>query len=127
MPGTETVTLSGKIIMKDLGEASDILFLDDEKEGDENEPMAKQLQDLMDGRQVSVRYWITEEKISKEQAQISFLKSIMGLADFNYSVCYSEATGYLWTNEDGKVGGHDFIEEIRESVGKYLIMEIDIH
>jgi hypothetical protein len=40
---------------------------------------------------------------------------------------YSETTGYLWTDEKLQVGGHDLIEELSGSAGKFLIFEADVH
>ncbi|MNJ80064.1 hypothetical protein D3C77_783070 [compost metagenome] len=51
----------------------------------------------------------------------------MGFCDVGYGARYSELTGYLWTDEYLKVGGHDIIEELRSYVGKWLILEIEVH
>ena len=51
------------------------------------------------------------------------LKFIGGIeADFNPR--YSEITGYLWTDEELNVGGHDLMAELKSNVGKWLILEI---
>jgi len=118
----ETLIYSGGIYLSDHGEACEILFIDTL-----DEPIADELQYKIDGKNVSVRYWITDQKCTKEEAQESFLKTVMGVAECNYCSRYSEITGYLWTDDDLMIGGHDLHEEISSNAGKYLILEIDIH
>jgi hypothetical protein len=88
-------------------------------------PLASALS-WMRGKQVTIRYWITDKQVTKEEAQETFLKTVMGIAtDVTYYARYSEATGYLWTDEYLKVGGHDLLTELRSNVGKWLILEIE--
>lgn len=48
-----------------------------------------------------------------------------GQAQSDYGDRYSEITGYLWTDEEAKIGGHDLIKELYDNTGKYLWMEIE--
>lgn len=55
---------------------------------------------------------------------------IMGsIIDTEFYHCYSDLTGYLWTNEKIKVDGHDLYEELRTHVTypepMYLAMRIE--
>lgn len=119
---SETITYEGLLREGPYGEADDVLFL-----GDDDEPFAKTLDEAIEGKQVSVRYWIADKQCSREEAQEDYLKQVIGLAETCFGASYSEATGYLWTTEECKVGGHDLIEEFKSSVGKWLILEIEIH
>lgn len=89
-------------------------------------PLAERLEEI-EGRTVTARYWVCEEQSTKEQAQDSFLRKVMGFCDINIGARYSEITGYLWTDEDMKIGGHDLIEELRSYIGEWLILEIEVH
>jgi len=103
------------------GEADDVLFL-----SSLHDPLAEELEEIS-GKQVTVRYWVTGVKVSKEEAKSGFLNEMLGMADVRFNVAYSEVTGYLWTDEDLNIGGHDLLEELKGSVGEYLILEIEVH
>lgn len=81
----------------------------------------------MVGRCVTVRYWITEEECTKEGAKESFIKKLFGVADAGVIHVYSELSGYLWSDEKLKIGGHDLFKELDSYVTKYLILEITDH
>lgn len=87
-------------------------------------PLAEELE-WMSGKNVTVRYWITEAPCTKEQAIESAMLIVMGFTQVNFWSRYSELTGYLWTDEDLIVGGHDLIAELKSHTGKWLIMEIE--
>ena len=113
-------TYNGMLSLHKHGYDEEVLFLSSLKE-----PFAKELEYLC-GKQVSVRYWITSEKQTKDEVNENFVKQIMGMADVEFEPVYSDITGYLWTNEDLYIGGHDLISELKSHIGKWLILEIDI-
>lgn len=78
------------------------------------------------GKRMSVRYWISNvQLLSVDMAQEEFLRTLYALdARAEYEVKYSETTGYLWTDENFWVGGHDMITELTTSEGKFLLMEL---
>lgn len=55
----------------------------------------------------------------------------MGIADTKYYHAYSDLTGYLWTTEKLKVGGHDVLEEIKGELSaaggspRYIALRIE--
>lgn len=112
----------GFLSVKDYGEATDLLFL-----STEDEPLAEVLDTKIRGKQVTVRYWIANKECSREAANEAFMEELIGKADTEYQVHYSEVTGYLWTDEEIKIGGHDLLEELSDNVGKYLILEVEVH
>jgi hypothetical protein len=103
------------------GDADHILFL-----SPFSRPIAEELEIIHD-KKVSVRYWVTDKEITIEEANELTALISMGIADVDYGHVYSEITGYLWTNEDLKIGGHDLLEELRSNIGKWLILEVKIH
>lgn len=114
----ETRTYQGLLSLHSFGEADDILFL-----SSVTDPLAQEL-GWMRRKQATVRYWITDKPATKEQAQDDFIGTLSGVADGRFGARYSEITGYLWTDEELNVGGHDLIRELKSHVGKWLILEI---
>ena len=90
-------------------------------------PLAKRLLDEIDRCLVTVRYWVSEQKSTIEEAQKGFLDTLFGVAHVHYQHCYSEMTGYLYTNDDLVIGGHDLIGELESHKDKWLNLEIVNH
>lgn len=118
---TKRLTFSGYLSLNSWGEADDILFISSEED-----PLAEVLQDSISGENVSVRYWVTERECTRDEATVEFLKRLAGNADCLCVSTYSELTGYLWTDEEINIGGHDLLAELASSAGKWLILEIDV-
>ena len=95
--------------------------------GDMGSPISEDLMDEINGEQVSVRYWISDVIQTKEELTESFLKNLFGVVDADYSVQYSETTGYLWTDSKLNIGGHSLLDELESNIGKYIYLEIDVH
>lgn len=89
-------------------------------------PLAEQLE-WMSGKTVTVRYWITDRPCSRYEADEAAILTAMGVADVGIEARYGDLTGYLWTDEDLNVGGHDLMAELKSSVGKWLILEVQKH
>ena len=77
------------------------------------------------GRFCRVRYWVSNTQLTVEQAMEQTAAIAMGNADARYVVHGSEITGYLWTDDWFKIGGHDIVEELSNHMGKYLLMEVE--
>jgi hypothetical protein len=118
----ETFVICGLLSLHSYGEADDILFVSSERG-----PLAEVLHERIARKRVSARYWITEKLCTLDEAQEDFVRRLFGGADTRFGSHYSEITGYLWTDEKVKIGGHDLIEELRNNVGKWLILEVVIH
>jgi hypothetical protein len=119
------VTIEGWLGIKDHGDSDDILFIGERRDMDDSEPVGEVLE-FMHRKTVTVRYWAVEEKCTKEEASEDFLCTLMGSAEVKYGARYSEITGYLWTDEDLMVGGHDLMSELKGYEGRYLIIEVEI-
>lgn len=113
------MTYAGWIREATWGEGDDILFL-----SDEDEPLARRIQDDMDahGSYLSVRYWTAPNELSEEDRTDIIIRAGLGEATVGHA--YSDVTGYLWTDEEINVGGHDLIEELHSHVGEFCHLEI---
>ena len=114
-----TKTYEGFLVMKDYGESDDVLFL-----SSFDDPLAEDLS-WMCNKRVTVRYWVSEKEAPREKIKEDFVKQLCGMADVVFCAHYSEFTGYLWTDEDLNIGGHDLLDELKSHVGKWLLLEVE--
>ena len=125
-----TKLFSGWIALRNEGEAYDILFVGGTKSSwlsnEDNRPLAERVQDLMmsHGDFLSIRYWVSDKEQPLEEVQEEFLMELMGAANADYGHHYSELTGYLWTDEELMVGGHDLLKELKSHKDRFLHLEI---
>jgi len=120
----------GKLIYTSNGEEDDILGLEVE---DDEKFVEKIIEDIegeweneISNKFVNIKYYISDVLKSLDEIKEEHLKQILGVMEANYYVSYSECTGYLWTTEDLMVGGHDLLEELKDNIGKFLYMDIEI-
>lgn len=99
------------------GEEDDILYLN-------SEPLAEELE-YLHCKIATIKYYISDKEITLEQAEELFIKSLFGQIEADYCMRYSDITGYLWTDEELMVGGHDLLNELKTYNGKYLILIAD--
>lgn len=78
-------------------------------------------------KNVTLRYWLSDKELSKDELITDFLNMVYGETSAYSGSVYSECTGYLWTDNVLKVGGHDLVKELCNKKGKYLYMEIGVH
>jgi hypothetical protein len=95
--------------------------------GDSPEPVASYLQSEIAGKFVNVQYWISTKELSKTELKAELVKKVYGEADVEYVQQYSDFTGYLWTDENIKIGGHDLLKELKGFEGSYIHLEILVH
>ena len=76
------------------------------------------------GGYLSVRYFVSNKALPIESLAEEFIKTLHGAGNADYEIIYTETTGYLWTSEKIKVGGHDLLDELSSAIGKYLYLEI---
>jgi hypothetical protein len=112
----------GFITEREYQDNDDALFI-----GDMGSPIAEDLMDEINEKQVSVRHWISDISQTKEELTESFLKNLFGAVDAEYTARYSEDTGYLWTDSKLNIGGHNLLDELESNIGKYIYLEIDVH
>lgn len=103
----------------------------------DGQPLVDEVEQF-NGKNITVRYWISNKQLkSVEEADEQTLEQVMGFLDTEIDHFYSDVTGYLWTTEHLKVGGHNVLEEISSRCGlgrwdsgrtkHYLLMEITVH
>ena len=92
----------------------------------DEEFLARRIKDDMAkyGKYLSVQYWISDVALSEREIKECYLEQLYGIGKAKYNMHWSEDTGYLWTDEDLMVGGHDLLEELKSHVGKFVHMEI---
>lgn len=113
---------TGLISEHSYGEADGLLLLSSLED-----PLAETLENDMGryGEFATVRYYVSDTKQSKKSLNESLIRKISGDVKADFGSHYSEYTGYLWTDEEFNVGGHDLMQELHNSKGKWLYMEID--
>lgn len=143
------ITLRGILSLGDYGEGSDILFCGDipvaqwAQDGiGGGEPVYSQVWDTRymskeeaerrtnecpTNKFISVRYWTADQPASDDAIKQRAIEMLYGAAKIDWGARYSEITGYLWTDEDFHIGGHDMIGRLSSEVGKYLLLEVIIH
>lgn len=123
--------ISGLLIHTSSGEANDLLGVLPTSGDDAYRAVvfAEHANDIISyGRKnITVRYYISDTQASIADLSDDLAKVLMGLGQSKFGAHYSEITGYLWTDEDLVVGGHDIVAELKSSIGKWLVMEINIH
>ena len=95
--------------------------------------------------QVSVRYLISDKPIEDaEQVIAEYIGQLEGDIHLEHGSHFSDLTGYLWTDSELKVGGHDLLKELEsfladpkdpnwryrtydKCIEKYLWLEITRH
>ena len=129
MPDRNRYRYSGFIATDTYDEATDILYLRparSSRHSDEERPLAEILKDDIAGEWVSASYYVCNRRCSLPEAQKSLVRQLSGLVDATFGARYSEITGYLWTDEEVNIGGHDLIEELYAHAGKYLILIVTV-
>jgi hypothetical protein len=117
-----TKTYRGRLNLHGYGEGDDILFL-----GDDDYPLAEQISEDMEecGRYLSVRYWTSDAEQSDDQLRENVVRSLFGDGEgTRFHNAYSDITGYLWTDEDIMIGGHDLLAELESHLGQWCLLEI---
>lgn len=108
------------------GEDNDLLGLDT---GSEVVKLAEEISEAISsyGNFLTVRYFVSDKQISEEQAIENWTRELFGESEAEYGTAYSEYTGYLWTDEEINVGGHNLLDELKTKIHKYIILEIDFN
>lgn len=126
--------LSGWIVTGSDGDHSNALYLIDHRTGRFDAPLAKTVYDRSGygKRPVTVNYHITDEPVSEMELHERLVAMMCGTThegegDLSYYHRYSDMTGYLWTDEKFRVGGHNVIAELTTYRGKWCFMTVTIH
>lgn len=92
-------------------------------------PLCKRFEDEIgwSNKYANVQMLIGDNPIDMEHLDETKIVSMMGEVEHDYYHSYSEYTGYLWTNENFKVGGHDLLKILSSNSGKYIHLEIELY
>jgi hypothetical protein len=76
---------------------------------------------------VNIRYFISENKITYEDAIEKHIKYVSGVPSIGEHIYYYEYTNMMGVDYRSlKIGGHDLYAELLGNVGKYLILCVSI-
>lgn len=105
-----TVVYSGRITERSNGEDDEAIYVGD----DSDEPFAARFRDDLNryGRYVTVSYYVSEQPKTAAELLENELQKLAGSAKADYTQHYSDYTGYLWTDQELNVGGHNLLGEL---------------
>lgn len=75
----------------------------------------------------SIQMLTSNKPIDPEHIDEAKVVSMMGEVESEYYCHYSEYTGYLYTKEAFKCGGHDIPKILESHIGEYIHMEIELY
>jgi hypothetical protein len=115
------------------GEGEECVFLFENKEPSRHdvlyeEPLFEKIAGSAypSGRTVFARWWSAEEKATKDELNEAVAAQLLGAAHLKFGAVYSDLTGYLWTDNEFTIGGHDLNKELGALQGKWVILEIEV-
>lgn len=79
------------------------------------------------GRYASIQMLTGDTPIDIDHIDETKIVSMMGEVESQYYHRYSDLTGYLWTDEAFKCGGHDIPKILHSHMGEYIHMEIELY
>jgi len=125
---SKTITIKGRIDVRngiDDAESESIIYISDVPD----EPLLERIQSIKGiyEKKVSFRWWTSTEEASVDKVKEEFIKKVLGFASVSFGAVYSDLTGFLWFNNDMKIGGHDVAAEIASETGRWIVLEIEVH
>lgn len=92
-------------------------------------PLSKNMEDklMWTNCYASVRMVTGKTPIDPTKVEETIIESFYGDADGHYYHRYSDYTGYLWTEEEFKVGGHSIPDILHSHMDEYIHMEIELY
>ena len=79
------------------------------------------------GSYASIQMLTGDTPIDMDHIDETKIVSMMGEVSSKYYHRYSDYTGYLWTEEGFKCGGHDIPKILRGHMEEYIHMEIELY
>lgn len=78
-------------------------------------------------RYASIQMLTGDTPIDIDHIDETKIVSMEGITESEYYHRYSDYTGYLWTEEEFKCGGHDLLKILEGNMGKYIHIEIELY
>jgi hypothetical protein len=128
---SETKIYKGWVTLQDRGESDNLVCLDDSpacgRPNSDNsivlaETIAEDLE--QNGRFATIRYFVSTIPRTLDELTEDLWKKLYGDVDAEFHVHYSDITGYLWTDEELHVGGHDLLREIHSYMRSWMLLEV---
>ena len=133
----ESLKYKGILSLQDYGESEDIITLEevDEKGLEEGTvekdqiPFVEMISEHINEKFVTVKYYLCNSEVPESRIQEEWLKKLFGDTESEYDVNFSETTGYLWTDQNLIIGGHNLAGELYEAAKKkkWIIIYFDIY
>lgn len=92
-------------------------------------PFTKEMEDKCDWGKcyASIQMLTGDAPIDLDHIEEVKIVSMEGDVESKYYHRYSNLTGYLWTEEGFKAGGHDILQILESHNGEYIHMEIELY
>jgi hypothetical protein len=92
-------------------------------------PFTKEMEDKCGWKNnyASIQMLTGDTPIDMEHIDETKIASMEGDVKSVYYHVYSDYTGYLWTEEEFKCGGHDIPKILQSHLGEYIHMEIELY
>jgi hypothetical protein len=92
-------------------------------------PFTKEMEDKHNwyNSYASIQMLTGDTPIDLDHVDETKIVSMMGLVESKYYHRYSDYTGYLWTEEGFKCGGHDIPKILQSHMGEYIHIEIELY
>lgn len=78
-------------------------------------------------RYASIQMLTGDTPIDMDHIDETKIVSMEGITQSDYYHRYSDYSGYLWTEEEFKCGGHDLLKILEGNMGKYIHIEIELY
>lgn len=118
-PNRDTIVVSGKIRRAENGENYDCLYIG-------RSPITVMVNNTFTKykQQVYCCWIISNSFLTPEAALTAAINTANAELDSRYLDRYSDITGYLWTDQNFKVGGHDMEALLRQHIKQYAFLVI---
>lgn len=74
---------------------------------------------------IYITYYISDVELTKDKFIENYVHTLYGNPKTDYSHVYGSAyTGYMWTDQEFRVGDHDLYRELANHDGKYCYLVI---
>ena len=90
-------------------------------------PLAMWSENNFDSKNVTVRWWMSDDEMSEHDRLNTVAAMQVGLTSSEFYGGYSELSGHLGTHEGFQVGGHDMLEIMRQHLGKWCYVEVEVN
>ena len=92
-------------------------------------PFSKNLEDICGwtNKYASIQMLTGKTPIDIDHIDETKIVSMMGDVESEYYHRYSDYTGYLWTEEKFKCGGHDLLAILESHLNEYIHIEIELY